>query len=74
MLLKKWHGWFWDHACRVTYLNIICSLSWLEVRDCNGNWYEGGQGCCLSEMGVADKMTLSVLRWGALQLIAQKAH
>ena len=26
------------------------------------------------EMGVADKMTLSVLRWGALQLIAQKAH
>ena len=24
------------------------------------------------EMGVADKMTLSVLRWGALQLIAQK--
>ena len=24
------------------------------------------------KMGVADKMTLSVLRWGALQLIVQK--
>ena len=25
---------------------LICSLSWLEVRDCNGNWYEGGHGRC----------------------------
>ena len=52
-LLTKWRCWFWDtaRAARVIAREarqnaLICSLWWLEVKDCNENRHEGGHGRC----------------------------
>ena len=54
-MLTKWRCWFWDpvraphvivHKARQNAL--IRSLWWLEVKDCNENWHEGGYGRSLS--------------------------
>ena len=49
----KWHCWFGDrgHAAHVIARKVhqnalICCLWWLEVKDCNENWREGGHGHC----------------------------
>ena len=49
----KWHCWFWDRgravhviARKVRQNALICCLWWLEVKDCNENWREGGHGHC----------------------------
>ena len=46
----KWHCWFLDRgraahviARKVRQNALICCLWWLEVKDCNENWREGGQ-------------------------------
>ena len=49
----KWRCRFWDLAraacviAREARQNaLIRSLWWLEVKDCNENWHEGGHGHC----------------------------